>query len=212
MLERFLKIFTKAILRRTTVVDPASIPKQGGCIIVANHQGFLDAPALGAALVASTGQRPCFPTTPWIWKLFARFIGRSNLSKLGILTISEATPGAVLDAAEQHLQAGGIIAIFPEGRRNVSNELIKGKTGAVRLALATAAPIIPAGIVASSGGIWRALAHFLARRPIRVIFGSPIHLSAWRGQPVTKPLLENLTGQVMKSIAKLAGKSYAPPV
>lgn len=212
MLELLVKSLTKAILRRLTVVDPANIPKQGGCIIAANHQGFLDAPALAAALVANTGQRPGFPTTPWVWKRLARFIGRSNLSKLGILTINEAAPGAVLNAAEQHLKTGGIIAIFPEGRRNASSLLIKGKTGAVRLALATGAPIVPAGISAGSGGLRRALIHFWLRRPLRVVFGPPIDLTVWRGQPITKPLLENLTGQLMKEIAKLSDKTYAPPV
>jgi len=212
MIERLLKIFTKAVLRRLTIIDPANIPKQGGCIIVANHQGFLDAPALGAAVVANTGQRPLFPTTPWIWQWFARLIGRSNMPKLGILAINETAPGAVLNAAEQHLQAGSIIAIFPEGRRNTSNQLIKGKTGTVRLALATGAPIVPAGITACTGGVWRAVFFFLTHRPMRVVFGPPIDFTAWHGQLITAPLLDNLTEQLMKAIAKLSGKSYAHPV
>jgi len=43
------------------------------------------------------------------------------------------------------LQAGKTIAIFPEGKLCLHNERVKGRSGAVRMALKTGVPIIPLG-------------------------------------------------------------------
>lgn len=186
------------------------LPKTGPAIFVTNHEGFLDAPILSTVIHKLTGQQPFFPTTPWVWKFFKKFTGQRGLNWLGIIPINASQPGQSLSVAEQFLHQGGIISIFPEGRRNEDNYLIKGKTGAVRLAMATNTKIIPVGVKAHIGNQWSAIAHALTRKPNTVSFGPPIDLSAWSNQPIDKPLLYQLTEKIMNEIGKLCHKPYQP--
>ena len=59
-------------------------------------------------------------------------------------------PGSGQDALEEarlHLESGGTVAIFPEGRLSPQEGGIRpARPGAVRLAMLTGAPIIPVGI------------------------------------------------------------------
>ncbi|WP_328992084.1 1-acyl-sn-glycerol-3-phosphate acyltransferase [Kribbella sp. NBC_01245] len=48
-----------------------------------------------------------------------------------------------LAAATEILRAGGVWGIYPEGTRSPDGRLYRGKTGAMRVALATGAPVLP---------------------------------------------------------------------
>lgn len=196
--------------KNLTLTGQEYLPKTGPVIFVANHEGFLDAPTLSVVIHRLSGQQPFFPTTPWVWRFFKKFTGQRSLNWLGMIPISATQPGQSLSVAEQFLHQGGIISIFPEGRRNEHDYLIKGKTGAVRLALATNTRIIPVGIKVHVGNQWSAIYYALSRKPISVAFGPPIDLSAWSDKPIDKPLLYELTTKVMNEVGKLCHKPYRP--
>ncbi len=78
-------------------------------------------------------------------KLFA-WIMRS----VNVIPVDRSGTGranAALTAGIELLNSGKLLGVFPEGTRSPDGRLYKGKTGAVRLALATGAPIVPVAVL-----------------------------------------------------------------
>ena len=68
----------------------------------------------------------------------------------GMIPIRREQPGDLAGAFEQArevLDAGEVLAIFPEGTRTRDGQLHRGHSGAAHLALETGAPLIPVGII-----------------------------------------------------------------
>jgi 1-acyl-sn-glycerol-3-phosphate acyltransferase len=110
------------------------------CVIVANHQSFLDVVTFGAVFprrTVSAGKREIgrIPIFGWFYRLS------------GNLIIDRAHARSALESLEQaaRTMAEEKIAVWfmPEGHRNSGPELLPFKTGAFRLALAAGAPIVP---------------------------------------------------------------------
>ena len=80
------------------------------------------------------------PKTAW----FFRAVGQIPIRREG----GSAAEGA-LAAATDVLERGGVFGIYPEGTRTRDGYLHRGHTGVARLALATGAPIVPVGLVAT---------------------------------------------------------------
>jgi 1-acyl-sn-glycerol-3-phosphate acyltransferase len=78
---------------------------------------------------------------------------------------------AAIDTAVQLAEEGNLIAMFPEGTRSKNGALMRGKTGAARIALAAGVPIVPA-VVTNSAAVLKRKGW---RRPlVTVRFGKPI--------------------------------------
>jgi 1-acyl-sn-glycerol-3-phosphate acyltransferase len=110
------------------------------CVIVGNHQSFLDIVTFGAVFprrTVSAGKREIgrIPIFGWFYRLS------------GNLIIDRAHARSALESLEQaaRTMAEEKIAVWfmPEGHRNPGPELLPFKTGAFRLALAAGAPIVP---------------------------------------------------------------------
>ena len=71
------------------------------------------------------------------------------------------------------LAHGWALVLFPEGTRTAPGASVKYKTGGVRLAIATNAPIVP--IALNSGEMLAETFDFCCiRAQIKVVFGDPI--------------------------------------
>ena len=105
---------------------------------------------------------------------------------------------------------GHAIAIYPEGTLTRDPNLwpMTGKTGAVRLALASGAPLIP---IAQWGDheilapYSKSLKLFQAK-PITMQCGDPIDLSKWQGRADDPVAMEEATNFVMGELSKMVGK------
>jgi 1-acyl-sn-glycerol-3-phosphate acyltransferase len=84
---------------------------------------------------------------------------------------------AAIDTAVELAREGNLIAMFPEGTRSKSGMLMRGKTGAARIALAAGVPIVPA-VVTNSAFVMKRKG--LQRPLVTVRFGKAI---AWH-EPV----------------------------
>lgn len=205
------------LVRRTRIEGLENLPQRGPYIIAANHQSYTDAPQLAFPLIVQRNTKAWFLTTEHIWKTFSRIGGRWLLRWLGMIPIHDSSKGEVLAPAVDILERGGVIGIFPEGMRNLPKRnadwetvLLRGKTGAVRLALATGCPVIPAGIVAPAGiTAWQAIRNFISRRqPAVVRYGTPIQWPRIDPSLVSKDELVKKTQELMTAIGRLCGKSY----
>ena len=102
----------------------------------------------------------------------------------------------VLDIALEVLRKGGIIIIYPEGKRNKKRELLEGKTGVAELAVKSGAPVIPLGLIYKNNKP--------PAIPVRLNIGQPMY---FRKSENCQNLRE-ITDKIMREIVNLSGKSY----
>jgi long-chain acyl-CoA synthetase len=164
------------------VKDRANLPAQGPYLICPNHQSFLDAFVLMAALpyrvmkqVFFVGASEYFQSPVMAW--FTREINCVPVDPDANLT-------KAMQAGAFGLSAGKILVLFPEGERSIDGEVKKFKKGAAILSVNRKAPIVPVALDGifeiwprGRGFKWRALVPtFLGGSAARISvrFGPPL--------------------------------------
>ncbi len=196
-----------ALLRRRLEVTGIENLPRPPYILAANHNSYLDAFILGLVLTVDQNERAHYLTKHRVYKHYGRFLGKTCL---GMIDIPDDNKVTALEISKQKINIGKSIVVFPEGTRNYDkNQLLKGKTGAVRLALATNRPIIPVGVVAPAGRTTTdAINYFFSPKvTLGVKFGPPINFKSANQDP-TKEELEEMTRELMKAIGLLCHKTY----
>lgn len=156
----------------------------GPIIVISNHTSYADGVLL--ALACKRMGRPLrLLATSGVFG--APVIG-GLARRLGFIPVRRGEVSAVhaLDAAAEALAAGEAVGIYPEGRitRDAAHWPERAKTGAVRLALRTGAPIVPVAMVGAHEVVGRrqlawSLVKNLVRRPrVHVEVGDPIDVRA----------------------------------
>ncbi|HEY1635123.1 MAG TPA: HAD-IB family hydrolase [Acidimicrobiales bacterium] len=123
------------------------IPKRGPAVLVANHRSYFDVLALGLTVLKSgrslryLGKKEVFD---------APVIGPMASAMGGIRVERGSGSDEPLREAAHALEAGDLVAIQPQGTiprgRDFFDPVLKGRTGAARLAAMTGAPVIPIGL------------------------------------------------------------------
>jgi 1-acyl-sn-glycerol-3-phosphate acyltransferase len=174
----------------------------GPAIIACNHISYLDPLTNGDALVRA-GRRPRFLAKGDLFRI--PIVGRA-LRGAGQIPVSRGTRDrSSLDRAVAALDRGEVIVVYPEGTvtKREDGLPMEGKTGAVRLAVATGVPITP---MASWGSraVWQKSGKGSLKfgRPIRTTVGEPIAFPVMPERE--QAALRELTGQVMDAITQLA--------
>lgn len=194
LLAMLLPVFGRKL---TLIEGSANIPDVGGCIFAVNHVDWLDGFYLTAAAAKAAN-------TPVI------FLSASN--NYWWTTIAVQVPheqkSQIVGTAVSRLRRGDVICVFAEGRRNPEPQLLPGRTGAIRMALAADVPIIPVGITCSPGkSMGQSIRFLLSRRhPVTVRFGRPITVAA--AGIIDHEFLRGKTEELMRAIAPLCGKTY----
>lgn len=136
----FCRGLTRMMGWRVEVENREGLEAFRPCVIVGNHQSFLDVATFGSVFphrTVSAGKREIgkIPVFGWFYKL------SGNL----IIDRSDARQAhGSLDVAAAAMRDEKIAVWFmPEGHRNTAPELLPFKSGAFRLAVAAQAPIIP---------------------------------------------------------------------
>ena len=119
------------------------IPATGGCIIALNHTSHVD-PLTAAHLVYDHGRLPRYLAKSGLFKgRFMRFF-MTSAGQIPVERESLAAAGA-FDAAVEAVRRGECVVVYPEGTITRDPDLwpMSGRTGAVRVALATGRPLVP---------------------------------------------------------------------
>ena len=188
-----------------------NLPADGRYIVCANHQSLLEAIFIKTLLVLATKNNVYFITQEWVWRFFKKIAGQKGLDWLGMIPKIYAEPGKSLDLAKDYLNKGNIIVFFPEGVRNPDNPfLLKGKTGAARLALWAKVPVVPIGYSGpATQTAWQGIKRFFfPRKKIRMVIGQPLYFNEYYKKEITKELLYEVTKKIMTAIGQLCGRSY----
>jgi putative phosphoserine phosphatase/1-acylglycerol-3-phosphate O-acyltransferase len=169
---------------RFDITGVDNIPSDGPAIIAGNHRSYFDPVAIGLSVMQSgrplrfLGKKEVFDA-PVVGQL-ARAMGGIRVDR------GSASAGDSLVGATRALQAGELVAIMPQGTiprgREFFEPVLKGKTGAARLAAATKAPVIPVGLWGTEA-VWPRSAKVpnvlnLANPPtVQVRVGHPVELA-----------------------------------
>jgi 1-acyl-sn-glycerol-3-phosphate acyltransferase len=202
-----LKAILAPVLRlfyRVRIEGRDQLPQDGPVILAANHRSFLDSiflPLVVRRRVTFVAKAEYFddPKTAW----FFRAMGQIPIRREG----GNAAEGA-LAAATDVLEQGGIFGIYPEGTRTRDGFLHRGHTGVARLALATGAPIVPVGLVATDE--CQPTDKKLPRlfRTVWIRFGAPLPLEHYAGHDNDRLVLRQITDELMYEIRELSGYEY----
>jgi 1-acyl-sn-glycerol-3-phosphate acyltransferase len=181
------------------------IPQTGPVILACNHISIADPPVVGAA-VYENGRVP-------------RFLGKASLFSVPFMGMVLRSAGqipverrslnaaAALVPAKQVLDSNGCVVIYPEGGLTTNSDLWpdRGKTGAVRLALMTGAPLIPMAVWGTAAILPKnkKLPKFFPRSKVTVSFGEPVDLSQFANRADESDALRAGTVMLMAAITEL---------
>ncbi len=205
---RFLAVLVIPLmgaLSKLTIRDGEKVPATGAFVLAPNHYSEIDPLVVGVAM----------------WKVgrMPRFLAKASLFKIPVLgaimraskqvpveragTVRGADP---LAAARQITEHGLAVIIYPEGSltRDPDYWPMRGKFGAVRMALDADIPIIPM----AHWGTQLVLPRYgklslFPRKRIVVKYGDAVDLSPYRGKPINTALLADATNLVMNDITAL---------
>lgn len=145
------RFIVRAFTRVRMEGDLDAIPREGPVILAANHISNADPVLIGAFLTPRLGRR-----IHWLGKkeMFdwpvVGFIARNG----GIIPVDRgAADVEAFRIARRVLDAGCVLAVFPEGTRSPTGELQAPKDGLSVLALRTNAMIVPIGI-SNTDRVW----------------------------------------------------------
>lgn len=200
-----LRLVVRAIVRFRVEGDLDKVPRTGAVILASNHASSADPVLIGAFLNQQLG-RPLnwlgkrelfdFPLTGWL----ARQGGIHPVDR-------DAADLEAFRSAMRVLDAGQILAVFPEGTRSRDGGLQHVREGVGMLALRSGAPVLPVAVV-DSDLMWprgRLLPRFGKRVTVR--YGAPFSVQeelAKLGSPTKgRQATEAATRLVMTRIAAL---------
>jgi 1-acyl-sn-glycerol-3-phosphate acyltransferase len=192
-------------LWRARLSGPLPIAPHQGAVIVCNHRSSLD-----PSFVALTGMR----AVHWmvakeycVHPIFAWLLRTCEV----IPTNRGGIDTAATKMAIRFAQQGGVVGIFPEGRINATQKLLlPGHPGAALIALKARVPIVPCYL---EGSPYDGTSLGCLLMPARVCMkiGAPIDLSAYYGRENDREVLEKLTREFLRAIARLAGQEEFEP-
>lgn len=193
------------LLWRTRWVNELPLPEEQGAIVVCNHRSSVD-----PFFVQTATRRKVH------WMVAREFCEHWSLR--WFLTACEVIPvrrggidTAAVKAAIRLTSSGGIVGMLPEGRINMSQDLLlPARPGAALLALKTRTLVVPCYIHGSPyrWSVWSPL--FMPAR-VEVRFGQPLDLSEFYGREHEKGVLEEAMRRILKAIAALAGQPEFEP-
>lgn len=162
------------------------VPAEGGALVVANHQSYLDIPLIAASL----DRHVCFVARRSLAdsKLLA-FIMR----QCGAVLIDRgSTDRVALREIAEHLGAGDLVAIFGEGTRTHDGSVGEFKGGARLIARKSPVPLVPASI-SGSWKVWPRGRKLPGGGRIGVRFSAPV-------DPGTENALEKVRERVVAGL------------
>jgi 1-acyl-sn-glycerol-3-phosphate acyltransferase len=172
---------------------------EGGFVLAPNHISHVD-PVLISHFLVDHGIPPRFLAKDTLMSLP---VGGRILRHAEQIPVYRSTEGAAesLRAAIAAVESGSVVAIYPEGTitRDPAAWPMSGRTGAVRVALATGRPLVPVVQWGPQAILWpyTKRLHLFPRRTIHVRVGDPVDLSDFEGRELTEELLQAATTRLM---------------
>jgi len=169
---RSLRLVVRGLAKgwlRLSVAGTENLPKSGGYVLApGGHRSILDTP-----IVAIVGPR------------LLRFMGAENYFRIpflgwfleavgGFAIERSATDRAAMRLAEEVLNNGEPLVVFPEGTRQSGPVIQELKHGAAFLACRAGVPLVPVGLGGAERA-WPKSARLIRPSKVAVVVGKPIY-------------------------------------
>ena len=192
---------------RPKVKGLRNVPASGPLILASNHLSFSDSifmPLVVPRKVTFLAKSEYF-TSPGL----KGFIKKLTFIALGQVPIDRSggkRSEAALLTGLRLLKEGHCLGIYPEGTRSPDGRLYKGRTGIARMAIESAAPVIPVAMfntaeIQPTGQVVPNL------RRVEMIFAEPMYFT---GDSTDQAVLREATNKIMDVIAGISGQVYVP--
>ena len=192
--------FITWVCLRVTSEGMENLPDKGPLLIVINHLGDADAPAVIASL-------PFAPDAIGKIELYDLPILGKLMDWYGVIWLHRGRPDKrALRAALEGLAEGRIIIIAPEGRYSLTGALEEGTHGAAFLAYKSGAPILPIAVIGTENAKVYGNIKKFRRAPVHVRVGKMFRLNEQAS--ARKDALTDGTSQIMAALADLLPKEY----
>lgn len=198
VLARFIMFFRT----RRRVMGIENVPKEGALLIVSNHLTYVDQFFISVSLnrkLVFMAKEELFRSR--IIRFLANAFGAFPVRRGGIMDRT------AVQKANQILDSGQALVMFPEGMRSRSAQLQPAYPGSALIASHNSVPILPVGITGlehATKGIGRGLLH---RPEVTVNIGRPFYLPPVSDK-LTKAELAKLADYIMERIAELLPPEY----
>jgi len=136
---RAAKLGFRVLGQQITVTGLEHIPATGPALLAVNHVGYVDF-VYGGVAPERLGRRVRFMAKR---ELFDHRVTGPIMRACGHIEVDRADGEASLAVARRCLEDGELVGIFPEATISRSMEIKDLKTGAVRIAAASGAPLVP---------------------------------------------------------------------
>ena len=200
ILRPLMAVFTKKDWRNRN-----NIHTQTGIIFAGNHISWFD-PFPVSHFLWANNRPPIYLGKQSIFKVPIIGALLRSLDQIPVERVSQNAANALV-LAEPRLQAGEAVVIYPEGTISRDPNLwpMRGKTGAVRLALSSSTPIIPFAQWGAQSVIppYEKKLRLFPRKTMQINVGKPLDLSKYQGRDLTDELLYQATEDLMEAITNL---------
>jgi 1-acyl-sn-glycerol-3-phosphate acyltransferase len=189
-------------------IDGDKVPATGAFVLAPNHYSNLDPIVISYAL--------------WKFNRVPRFLAKASLFDIPVIgralhalgQIPLERPNAAvfgdataMAAARDLVEKGRAVIVYPEGTLTRDPDLwpMRGKNGAVRLALQHDLPLIPVVHWGTQTVMprYKNSLHIFPRKTITIKYGDPVDLSEYRGRPLDGKMLNAATAKLMAAITEL---------
>ena len=202
----FLVLPGMHILARYRIQDGEKLPPSGAFVLAPNHYSEIDPVVIGA-MMWKLGRMPRYLTKASLFTVpilgwFLRASGQIPVERAGVVRGEDP-----ITAAQQLAEHGLAIVIYPEGSLTRDPEMwpMRGKTGAVRMALEADVPLIPVAHWGSQLVMPRYSKRisFFPRKTVTIKIGDPVDLSAFKSRGLDSATLNEATRMLMDAITAL---------
>ena len=168
------------------VIGRDNVPKDGAYIACANHVNMIDPIFVGISLP----RRMYFMSKA---ELFKNKLMGALLHGLGAFPIKRGEADIKsIKTSLKLLGNGKVLALFPEGTRNKTSEVV-AEPGIAMLAIKSKVPVVPVAIISSY--------KFFKRT--KVIIGKPIELTEYHGRKLLNEEYLKISLDIMNKINEL---------
>ncbi|WP_341957274.1 lysophospholipid acyltransferase family protein [Microbacterium sp. LWH13-1.2] len=197
-----------SLVAKVRIRGAEKLPRDGAYVLAPNHYSEFD-PLIVALAVWRIGRAPRFMAKESLFKVpvLGWILRRTGMIPVARSSSASAAKQTLKQSAELVEHGRGVI-VYPEGTLTRDPDLwpMRGKSGAVRLALTDGIPLIPMahwGTQEIMGRYQKGLSLWPLRKPVDVLIGDPVDVSDLRGRAGEASALNEATNRLMNAITAL---------
>lgn len=198
-----------SLIAKVRIIGAEKVPREGAFVLAPNHYSEFD-PLIVALAVWRIGRAPRFMAKESLFRVpvLGWFLRKTGMIPVARTSSASSAKQTMAQSAALVEHGRGVI-VYPEGTLTRDPDMwpMRGKTGAVRLALAGDIPVIPV----ATWGVQRILPRYgklsfwPPRKRVQVRLGPPTDLAPYR-RPSGGAALIAATDAVMADISGLLGE------